>query len=158
MEYTEFNVTAELTAALSDEVVDELMGASMAHLSAAVHATSEGVPAVTMTVDTVSMTQALAMVVGSLFGYLPDDVDILAVHVLTTEEFDRRAAGPDTEFVGVPEAAERLGVSQQRVRQLLDLGVPRGLAGTKVGRDWLVSTTSIETRNRNLVIPDQRTE
>jgi excisionase family DNA binding protein len=51
---------------------------------------------------------------------------------------------PNVAYVGVPEAAEMLGISQQRVRQLL--GQPDGLTGHKPGRDWLVSRKSIEAR------------
>jgi excisionase family DNA binding protein len=45
--------------------------------------------------------------------------------------------------VSVPEAANILGVGQQRVRQLLDRGK---LSGRRVGRDWVVSRASVEER------------
>ena len=45
--------------------------------------------------------------------------------------------------VSVPEAANILGVGQQRVRQLLDRGK---LSGKRVGRDWVVSRESVERR------------
>jgi excisionase family DNA binding protein len=54
----------------------------------------------------------------------------------------------------VPEAAEILGVTQQRVRFLVRR---RRLHGQKLGRDWVVSRKSVEERKR-LLSEDQRTE
>lgn len=47
----------------------------------------------------------------------------------------------------VPEAAELLGVTQQRVRFLIRR---RKLPGWKLGRDWIVSRSAVEERKRRL--------
>lgn len=45
--------------------------------------------------------------------------------------------------MSVPEAAEALGFSQQRIRQMLAEDPPK-LDGLKFGRDWLVSRESVD--------------
>ncbi len=45
------------------------------------------------------------------------------------------------EFTSVKEAAEQLGVSQQRVRSLLRAGL---LAGQQLGKQWLISPASVQ--------------
>ena len=47
----------------------------------------------------------------------------------------------------VPEAAEILGVTQQRVRFLIRR---RMLPAWKMGRDWIVSRNAVEERKRRL--------
>ena len=61
----------------------------------------------------------------------------------------RETAESDIEksVLTVPEAAELLGVTQQRVRFLIRR---RKLPGWKLGRDWIVSRNAVEERKRRL--------
>ena len=52
--------------------------------------------------------------------------------------------------IAVPDAAERLGVSEPRVRQLLASG---DLAGRRLGRSWLVSAESVARLQQNRRLP-----
>jgi hypothetical protein len=45
--------------------------------------------------------------------------------------------------MGVPEAAQALGFTPQRIRQMLAEDPPK-LDGIKFGRDWLVSRASVD--------------
>ena len=44
------------------------------------------------------------------------------------------------QFITTKEAAKRLGVSERRIRQLLQAGKFRAL---KVGRDWIIASSSL---------------
>lgn len=61
---------------------------------------------------------------------------------MPTDEHDRRVR-VEPVMLGSADVAEALGVSPQRVRQLLDSGK---LPGRKVGRDWLVTREAVEQR------------
>lgn len=139
------NVTVELTAHADEleDLADRLYGSEWAkrrHLS--IHSVPEDRTraALTLTLDEddpldVAATVALSEV--SALGLTP-----YAVTVLPTDEFDSRADAL-SEWLSVPQAASALGISQQRVRQLLDEGK---LDGQKVGRDWNVSALSVRSR------------
>lgn len=69
-------------------------------------------------------------------------VDVLTVEVLPTAEFDARngiQAAPET--IGVPEAAEILGVTPQAVRQRLASG---SIPARREGRDWRIQRAAVE--------------
>jgi excisionase family DNA binding protein len=146
---TEYNVTVETDAPAdrAEELADVLLSAKrLSAYSPAVHAAPNGCVAVTLTLPGVDEEPPLAAATGgwdTVLPYLPDGVRIVGLAVLPTEEFDRRAGADDAPMLSVPEAAAALGVSQQRVRQLLDGGK---LSGMKVGRDWLVSRVSVQQR------------
>ena len=100
-------------------------------------------PALTIVVQAVNPWQAIDVASDALDG-LPGHAVDFALSVLPTEEHERRTATVHLAVVvSVPEAAAMLGVGQQRVRQLLDRGK---LSGRRVGRDWVVSRTSVEER------------
>ena len=80
----------------------------------------------------VSTAAALAAQVGDLVG----------IEVIPTRMWDRRGGLKidDVEFVGVSEAAIRLGITPQAVRDRIASG---RLSGRKVGRNWVVSDAEL---------------
>lgn len=68
--------------------------------------------------------------------------EVLSIEVLPTAEFDARNGVEDApETIGVPEAAEILGVSPQAVRQRLAAG---SLPARREGRDWRIQRAVVE--------------
>lgn len=57
--------------------------------------------------------------------------------------------GVAEDVLTVPEAAEVLGVTQQRVRFLIRR---RKLPGWKLGRDWIILRNAVEERKRRLSV------
>lgn len=45
------------------------------------------------------------------------------------------------DYLTTPQAADRLGLTASRVRQLLRAGI---LTGRRVGRDWLIDRTAVD--------------
>ena len=88
-------------------------------------------PAHTLT-QAVATATALAAQVGDLVG----------IEVIPTRMWDRREGLKidDVEFVGVSEAAVRLGITPQAVRDRITSG---RLPGRKVGRNWVVSDAAL---------------
>lgn len=91
---------------------------------------------ITLPADTVRQaTSAAALIAQDAAGAAGGET--IALEVMPTAEFDARAGlAPWPEMLSVTQAAERLGVSAQAVRQRLESG---SLAGTKVGATWVVS-------------------
>ena len=88
-------------------------------------------PAHTLT-QAVATATALAAQVGDLVG----------IEVIPTRMWDRRESLKidDVEFVAVSEAAVRLGITPQAVRDRITSG---RLPGKKVGRNWVVSDAAL---------------
>ena len=88
-------------------------------------------PAHTLT-QAVATATALAAQVGDLVG----------IEVIPTRMWDRRESLKidDVEFVAVSEAAVRLGITPQAVRDRIASG---RLPGRKVGRNWVVSDAAL---------------
>ena len=88
-------------------------------------------PAHTLT-QAVATATALAAQVGDLVG----------IEVIPTRMWDRREGLKidDVDFVGVSEAAVRLGITPQAVRDRIASG---RLPGRKVGRNWVVSDAAL---------------
>lgn len=141
-----YNVTVELDGKHDPEgLAEELYGTEVAdafHL--AIHRSSSGNRvALTLTLREAQVHSAVyeaLAITREAWGLTP-----YAVSALPTDEYDRRAdLGIDApSMVSVPDAAALLGVSPQRVRQLL---AADQLAGRKVGRDWLVSRAAVQRR------------
>jgi excisionase family DNA binding protein len=73
----------------------------------------------------------------------------VVLELLSTDEFyGRTLATPVPDLLSVTDAAESLGVSGQRVRQLLEDGK---LAGVKIGATWSVLRTAVEQRSDTAV-------
>ena len=68
--------------------------------------------------------------------------DLVGIEVIPTRMWDRREGLKidDVEFVGVSEAAIRLGITPQAVRDRIASG---RLSGRKVGRNWVVSDAEL---------------
>lgn len=145
IEYNATVLTSQSSAVddLDDELIDFLMD-RLAHYHVAVGG-PHGNLEVTITYRALNLRDAV-QVGTSLVGVVLAERGIkpIGVDVLPTVEFDRRWANQtDDEMVSVTEAAEILGVSGARVRQLLD---DRKLAGRKVGATWTVSRRSVDAR------------
>lgn len=69
-------------------------------------------------------------------------VAVLAVEVLTSDEAAARAGiVPSPTTIGVPAAAELLGITEQAVRHKLRTG---RLAGRREGRDWRIQRAEVD--------------
>ena len=139
---TDYNVTVELDAQADAEALDLPESLVTAHRG------EHGGLAATVTVGAEDPLTAASIGYHLVLGAVPDGVLPVGVHTVTTAEFDRRAGLDADQWVSVPQAATDLGISQQRVRQLLDEGK---LTGQKVGRDWNVSAQSVQDRIAALV-------
>jgi hypothetical protein len=142
----DYNVTVELDGQHDpEELAERLYGTEPAdafHL--AIHKSSAGSrAALTLTVGEWNVHAAI----DAALEVTRDawELNPYAVAALPTDEYDRRVElGVDVpSMVSVPDAAAMLGVSPQRVRQLL---AAEQLAGRKVGRDWLVSRVAVQRR------------
>ncbi|MFT8637148.1 MAG: helix-turn-helix domain-containing protein [Pseudoclavibacter sp.] len=140
----EYNATIELNVPndLSDRTVDDLMG-KLAHFSIAVGASDAGHPELIITVQATTLAQAteVALAVTTQATQLP----FLGIYVLPTAEFDRRIGlQPVPELLSVTQTAQILGVSRQRVLQMLSSG---RLYGQQVGNTWVIPTAEVEARH-----------
>lgn len=139
---SDYHFTIELANVTADE-----LQTSVAKLAAdgydPVLGESYSRPAVTIVVQARNPWHAVDLASDALDA-LPGHAIDFALSTLPTEEYERRTATIHLAVVvSVPEAANMLGVGQQRVRQLLDRGK---LSGKRVGRDWVVSRASVEER------------
>ncbi|GAA4627239.1 helix-turn-helix domain-containing protein [Cellulomonas oligotrophica] len=92
---------------------------------------------VTLPAETLAQAATTALAVVAAAGGTPQ-----SLQVMTTEEFDRRAGlAEDDEDLSVPQAAKRLRVTQQAIRQRLASG---SLPGRRVGRDWRIPAAAVE--------------
>jgi len=117
--------------------VDALMDA-LGQWHPAVGASVRGFIEAVITLPAENLRQA-----GAVAALIADDVvpvagaDALVIEVMPTAEFDARAGlAPWPDMLSVTQAAHRLGVSPQAVRQRLESG---SLTGTKVGATWIVN-------------------
>lgn len=128
----EFNIVAELAERTDATKVDALVDA-LAGYHPAVGASDRGRFEVVITVLAESLRQASTTGLAILAHALPDR-EVVAYEVLSTKDFDERNGIeylPDV--VGVSEAAEIMGVSRQRVLQLVEAGsLPHARAGKAV--------------------------
>lgn len=144
---TDYNATIEVNHradAVTADQVDQLMD-TLAPYHATVGGSPRGWLEVTLTVPAENLTQAsttaLSVVQHAMHQVGPTAAAI-AAEVLTTEEFDKRAdMVPMPSLIGTAEAAEILGVSEQRVGQLVHAGQ---LSAAKVGRSLALSRTEVE--------------
>ncbi len=75
---------------------------------------------------------------GEVIGFLIHDMSTLTEPSPVEFELESEASAEDVTNVTVREAANRLGVSERRVRQLARDGRIRG--ATKTGAEWLIPT------------------
>ena len=143
----DYNVTVELDGRLTDaersDVLDALIDAG---LHPAIGDSGYDSDSVTVTVDDLEngeLDEAVARALSSIAINVYPKCEVRAVTALPTELFDQRFVEDGPNMLAVAEAASRLKVSEQRVRQLLTEGK---LEGEKVGRDWIVSARSVQDR------------
>jgi excisionase family DNA binding protein len=144
---TAYTATVEVDRQLTDTeaatLLEELHG-----LSPVVRTTDYNTHAVTVTLaGSDSEHDILSALVGeavdAIHDAIPADVWAVTAWIVPADEFHQRSEFAEMRMLSVPAAAEQLGVSEQRIRQLLSAGK---LIGTKVGRDWLVSAASVRHR------------
>lgn len=130
---TLYNARIELRTrdaqAISDDLIEAFEGYSPAVSTAASGWTDVDIslPAVDLRQ---AATTALALVAQAT------DVDVVALEVMTTDEFDSRLGlQPLPAQVSVTEAAEILGVSRQAVLQRIESG---SLPAVQVGKAWVI--------------------
>lgn len=145
MSLIEYNVTVELD---TDQPAESFADSLPDVHSMVLHVSEWGRPALTMT-----LVGSLAGAIATGLSIVQQVVDVspYSVEALPTEEFDRRTdviAQPA--MLSVPQAADMLGISEQRVRQLVTAG---RLVGSKTGREWLVTLASVQDRIARLSNP-----
>ena len=142
---TEYNARIEWATRTGDD--DDLVDALVDYHPAVSRSERGWVEAhVTLPAETLrqAATSALAIAEAASAAAL-DGAGVLVLEVLPTAEFDERnGLVPMPKLVSVTEAAERLGVSRQAVLQRLESG---SLAGTKVGKTWVVQEGALRGRH-----------
>lgn len=142
---TDYNATIELGTRADDSTLADVLIDALPEYGPAVGRAERGWVTLHITFPATGLRQAFTTALALVEG--ATDVPIVAVEVLPTEEFDARngllPAPPET--VGVPEAAELLGVSAQAVRQRITSG---SLPARRVGRDWRIQRAAVEAARR----------
>lgn len=140
MEY--WNVIIELDHAYADDGVDEDVLDAFAEWHAAIGRTMGNRLEVTLTIPAENLHQA-ALTALSLLGHFKGLPSARSMSVLRTADFDRRnGLEPVPPLVSVTEAAMSLGITRQRVLQMIHDGA---LHGIKVGNSWALVRTEIDT-------------
>lgn len=70
--------------------------------------------------------------------------DVRGLEVIPTEDWDRREVTRTGELLSVTEAAARLNVSSQAIRERLKTG---SLTGIKVGHGWIIPARALEPKS-----------
>lgn len=133
-----YNVVGEVSVAPTAKRAAGWMDA-LAEYSPAVSRTSRGASELVITLPARSLEQAVST---GLAVLLRAAGELERFEVLTTDEYDRRAddvAMP--ELVGASEAARIIGITRQRVQQLVELG---RLPAVKVGTSLVLQRGPVE--------------
>lgn len=138
MSTTDYNVTVGIE---TDPETFDLN--PFAEWSAVLGAAPQGGQQLVLTIPAQGLRQAIgtALSIVEAAGLTPQAVD-----ALTTVDYDYRSAVAATDTVGLPEAAEILGVTREAVRQRAASG---SLPATKNGRDWRISRALVEREARS---------
>lgn len=143
--HTLYNAVAELDRPaknVSDDEVDKLMDFASVY-SPAVGASPHGRLEMTVTIPAMTLRQA----VHTATALLEDAgaaiaAGVSSIEVMSTADFDDRVGMERLpSLIGSAEAAELLGVSRQRVAQLVDSGQ---LPAEPVGRNLILARASVE--------------
>ena len=128
----------DLTPDEAEQIVDELD-----EWHPAVGTSPRGWVDVQMTVPAESLEGAIRVGVALARQFL--DAEPLAVAAMTDAEFDARLGAPAMmpQLIGVTQAAEALGVTRQRVLQMVDEGK---LSSTRVGNAIAIPLDEVEHR------------
>lgn len=134
---TDYNAYIEIKTRQVDD--DDLIDA-LAGYGPVVSRSERGWVAIDITVPATDLRQAFSTSLAIVEAATAHPV--LAVEVMPTEEFDvRNGLAPLPSTMGVPEAAELLGISPQAVRKRLEAGT---LAGHREGRDWRIQRAAVK--------------
>ncbi|MCB7135219.1 helix-turn-helix domain-containing protein [Cellulosimicrobium marinum] len=142
---TEYNARIEWRTRTTDDDprVDELVGALIDYRPA-VSRSERGWINADITLPAENLRQALstALAIATTAGTtVLADAEPLVLEVMPTTEFDQRnGIAPVPGLVSVTDAAAQLGISRQAVLQRLKSG---SLAGSKVGKTWVVQAASV---------------
>jgi hypothetical protein len=122
-----------------DDAVDDLM-----NILAGYHPAIGDAPAAPGAIEAVISLPAhtLAQAVTTATALAVQVGDLEGIEVIPTHVWDRREGlkVDDVELVSVTEAAARLGLTGQAVRDRIAAGT---LPGRKIGRNWLVPTAAL---------------
>ncbi|QHO91904.1 DNA-binding protein [Actinomyces sp. 432] len=135
----EYNATITIRSA-GDDADDALISALIDyHPAVSPSPLAQGAWDATITLSAETLGQALttARAIGEHLG------GMVGLEVVPTAAWDRRAAqeaGPGGELVGVTEAAARLGVTPQAVRDRIGRGT---LPARRLGREWAVPVRAL---------------
>ena len=138
----DYNATLTIHAnkpATENDDIDDVMEAFAAYHPAVGDAPScPGALNAVITLPAHTLTQAVA----TATALAAQVGDLVGIEVIPTRMWDRREGLKidDVEFVGVSEAAVRLGITPQAVRDRIASG---RLPGRKVGRNWVVSDAAL---------------
>lgn len=145
-----YNVTVELDTEDCDGVNAYLADRAFQRYKPVVEPAPDGRVVVALTIEAAYLEQAANSAL-----YLVRCIDVgncppFAIQAMPTEEWESRGGAPEIPgMMTAAEAAAALGVSAQRIRQMLHPDHAQ-LVGVKVGRDWLVSRASVQTRRAEL--------
>lgn len=130
-----------LTTTEADHALDELPGLS------AVISSDQGRPDVLLTLTADSVVQATALGVAAIERATSRTVT--SCTVIPTDEWDRRQGFiPLPELIGATEAAAILGLSRQRIAQLVDEGK---LPGRRAGNALVFARGTVEAYQQSRV-------
>lgn len=132
-----FNVRAELATrrhGVDDDLIDALAG-----YSPAVSRSDRGRVEVIITVPADTLRQAITTALPLIEQ--AGNAGVIAVEVMSTAEFDARLGVESLpDLVSGPEAAQMLGLSRQRILQMVQEGK---LPGTLVGRSIVIPRAAV---------------
>lgn len=134
----DFNVIGEVAIAPTERRTDMWIDA-LANYSPAVSRTERGHSEIVITLPAATLEQAVTTGLAVLVRAAGQ---LSAFTVMTTAEFDRRAddvAVPD--LISVQDAAQLIGISRQRVQQLIEAG---DLPASRVGAAYALPRQAVE--------------
>lgn len=135
-----YQVTIDLPGPpLTDDEADRALDALAEHH--AVIGYENGSPSILITVPADTLRQALTT--GLALAGQASDRDPLGISALLEQEWDRREGFvPVPDLIGATEAAQLLGVSRQRIAQMVDEGK---LPATRAGNAFVFARPTVET-------------
>ncbi|WP_213578449.1 helix-turn-helix domain-containing protein [Rhodococcus sp. USK13] len=126
-----YNVVAELDVPFGPEGAESALE-PIAEYSGAVGRSDLGYTEIVFTLPATSLRQATTTALAVLHSYT---WTVRSLRVLTTEDYDREVGTSETALLSVQETAHRLGMTRQRVQQLI---AAHELPAIKIGSTWAI--------------------
>ena len=126
-----YNVVAELDVSFGPNTADSAV-APIAEYSGAAGRSDLGYTEIVFTLPATSLRQATTTALAVLHTYT---WTVRSLRVLTTEDYDREVDTSETALLSVQEAAHRLGMTRQRVQQMI---AAHELPAIKIGSTWAI--------------------